>query len=216
MIGWSELIYGGMYCGKSDELMRRLKRARIAGKKYQLFKPKIDNRYSNSCVITHDINDKRKELCGILEDIKDNKKDVVFENIIKSLSLAIKATSVKDSNEILKKIDNDVKIVGIDEIQFFDKNIINVVDELKKRGKIVIMAGLDMYSSGEPWAITQYFACTSKYVDKLHAVCVDCGKDASYSFNIEDTSNNFNSNVVVGSKGKYIALCENCLSERKK
>ena len=219
MVGWLELICGSMYCGKSEELIRRLKRVKIAGQKYQLFKPSLDDRYGVNHVATHDNN----ELKITIEEILDlhfsggiNHREVLMEELIKQLPGSMEATIVANSNMILDLVKNDTLVIGIDEIQFFDSNIIIVVDELIKQGKRVITAGLDMYCSGIPFNSVDILACKAKYIDKLHAVCIDCGKDALYSFNINDYESNIKNVINVGSVGKYIALCENCRDIRLK
>ena len=219
MAGWSELIFGSMYCGKSEELIRRLKRAKFAQQNYQLFKPSIDNRYGETIVATHESNKTKKEIekifdIYVVENI--NKKELVKE-VSKRLEGAMEAIVVKDSSEILKNLNSQTEVVGIDEIQFFDTNLISVIEELKKKNIRVICAGLDMYASGEPFGeVISYLACTSKYVDKLHAVCIDCGDNAMYSYKTSDSESNKESKVDVGSVGKYIALCQNCVEKRNK
>lgn len=215
MMGWSELIFGSMYCGKSEELIRRLKRVKIAGQKYQLFKPAIDNRYGENIVATHENNEVKKKVEKILDiHIKGDEKTSIVEQVTEQLSGAMEASVVNNSQEILENTHDDTEVIGIDEAQFFDNNLLEVVEVLVKRGKRVILAGLDMYSSGEPWGIIPYLACKAKYVDKLHAVCVDCGKDAMLSYKVDNKEHNKKSNIDVGSTNKYIAVCENCGQKR--
>lgn len=217
MSGWSELIFGSMYCGKSEELIRRLKRVRIAGKTYQLFKPATDNRYDLQNVSTHEYSEVKRRMETILE-LHLNNGDVdpqgLAQELGKQLMGSMKAIVVNDSEELLKNIDDDADVIGIDEVQFFDEGLLSVVDELTLKGKRVIMAGLDMYSSGEPFGIVPILACKAKYVDKLHAVCVDCGKDAYISYKIDQSIGNKKSTVDVGSVGKYVALCQICSQQR--
>lgn len=213
-IGHLELIFGSMYCGKSEELIRRLKRAKIAGYKCQLFKPSMDDRYANNHIFTHDTHENKELVKKMIEDSIGKCSDEVINDIVTKLSNAMSAQSVKDSAEIMCLIEDDVEVVGIDEVQFFDDNLINVVKELISKGKIVIASGLDMYASGEPFGnVIPYLACIAKYIDKLHAVCLDCGNEAVYSHMLENTGNT-DSKVEIGSKGKYIALCESCRVER--
>lgn len=98
---------------------------------------------------------------------------------------------------------------------FFDEDLIAIIDELVLQGKRVIVSGLDMYASGEPWGIVPTLACKAKYVDKLHAVCVDCGEEAYLSYKTDNDQDNVTSKVDVGSVGKYIALCQSCVEKRK-
>lgn len=217
MIGWSELIFGSMYCGKSEELIRRLKRAKFAGQKYQLFKPERDDRYGKTRVATHENNDAKSKVEKILEiHVNSDIKKTIMNEVMTQMAGAMTAEVVNNSKEILDKVDSDTTVIGIDEVQFFDMELVQVVDELTKQGKRVIMAGLDMYATGEPWGVVPYLASKAKYVDKLHAVCVDCGKDAYISFNTDNSGANTTSQVVVGSVGKYVALCQDCANKRNK
>lgn len=198
---YSILIMGSMYSGKSEELKRIIKRSKIVGKKCQIFKPSVDDRYSDTQILTH-------ENAMIIDNINDNNiKDLVAD------IMGLSATSVSTSSQILELINDDTEVVGIDEVQFFDNNIINVIEELNRKNIRVVMSGLDMYASGEPFNITSQLACKCKYVEKLHAVCMDCKGEAMYSFNI--LNDNSKSVVDIGSKGKYIALCENCRDKRE-
>lgn len=203
---YSELIMGSMYSGKSEELKRRIKRYTIAGKNCVIFKPSLDDRYSKNSVLTHDA-------AKVLKQI-DNEtiKEIISEN------LGMVAFSVKDSNELLQKINeygSAINVVGIDEVQFFDDNIIQIIKKLNKRNIRVVMSALDLYASGEPLPITARLSCLSKYVDKLHAVCVDCGNEAAYSFKIDNNNDNHESKIDIGSEGKYVALCEKCREKRE-
>lgn len=181
--GHLEIICGSMYSGKSEELIRRIKRVNFANKKWQLFKPEKDDRYGSG-VTTHD-------------------KEYYLD-----------ATPVRNSLEILQNVDTDTEVVGIDEIQFFDSEILSVIETLTKNGKRVIGAGLDMYTSGEVFGEMGTLLAKAKYIDKFNAVCVDCGEDASHSFKID--GDNEHSNIDVGSTNKYVALCETCRDIRLK
>lgn len=175
-----EVICGSMYSGKSEELIRRIKRAIIANKKVQLFKPKLDNRYSDTAVVTHDG-------VGHESEIVDN------------------------AHHLISLVKEDTEVVGIDEIQFFDRAVVDVASQLTKRGIRVVVAGLDMYSTGEEFGPIGELMVKAKYVTKLHAVCVGCGDDAMYSHAIsENYETNSESQVKVGSVGDYIAVCEDC------
>ena len=213
-MGYSELIFGSMYSGKTEELIRRLKRYKLSGKQYQLFKPKIDNRYGKNIVSTHDAFEKKNEIQKIVQlYVKDvlNKNELV-NDLYGSLCNAIIAEVVSNSNDILEKLKEDTKVIGIDEVQFFDESILDVINELKKRDKIIIVTGLDMYATNEPFGnIVPMLACTSKYVTKLHAVCVDCGRTAYVSYKLTDENTH---KIDIGSHGKYIALCETCAEKR--
>lgn len=168
------VIWGSMYSGKTEELIRRIKRSVFANQKYQLFKPTKDDRYSKNEVKTH-------------------------------YGQGLQATVVKNSFELLDNVDLKTKIVGIDEGQFFDDDLIYVCQKLKQEYHIdVVVSGLDMNCFGKPYKLMSELAAISNECIKLKAVCVDCGKDAYVShILIEDTSGE-----VVGGSDTYIALCE--------
>lgn len=175
--GWIELICGSMFSGKTEELIRRLKRVEFAQQKLILFKPNIDNRYSESEVVSH-----------------------------KGSSL--KARVVDNSKDILKIWSNE-KVVAIDEIQFFDSDIVEVCNELAQNGVRVILAGLDMDYLGKPFGPIASLLCIAEYVTKVHAICVSCGNLAHYSHRITaDTGQ-----VLVGATEKYEPLCRSCYNK---
>ncbi len=175
--GWIELICGSMFSGKTEELIRRLKRVEFAQQKLILFKPNIDNRYSESEVVSH-----------------------------KGSSL--KARVVNNSKDILKIWSNE-KVVAIDEIQFFDSDIVEVCNELAQNGVRVILAGLDMDYLGKPFGPIASLLCIAEYVTKVHAICVSCGNLAHYSHRITaDTGQ-----VLVGATEKYEPLCRSCYNK---
>lgn len=168
------VCWGSMFSGKSEELLRQMKRAKIGGKKYQLFKPKKDDRYSNNEVVTH-------------------------------YGLGIKCNVVKDAKEILDIVDKDTYVIGIDEGQFFDDELIDVCQKLKREYHIdVVVSGLDMKFNGEPFEVMMKLAAISDKCNKYNAVCVECGKNAYISHRLVDDD----SDIIVGSDGVYIALCE--------
>ena len=216
LMGHSELIFGSMYAGKTEELIRRLKRYQLSGKQYQLFKPKVDNRYGDDIVTTHNYVEEKDKILKIIQLHIGNifNRAKLINDLYKSLGNAIIAEVVSKSMDILSLVKEDTNVVGIDEVQFFDEDIINVIDELKKQNKIVIITGLDMYASNKPFGnIVPYLACTSKYVTKLHAVCMDCGRDAYISYKLTNTPAD---KIDIGSYGKYIALCEQCAEKRER
>ncbi len=172
--GWIEVIAGSMFSGKTEELIRRLKRAKIANQKVEIFKPEIDSRYSEKEVISHDDN-------------------------------AIMSTPVSTSRNILL-LATDVEVVGIDEAQFFDISLADVCNDLANRGIRVIVAGLDMDFRGKPFGPIPALLATAEYVTKVHAICMQCGNLAQYSFR-KDTSDKI---VLIGEKNVYEPLCRNC------
>lgn len=218
MIGWSELIFGSMYCGKSEELIRRLKRVKLANQKYQLFKPAVDNRYDANHIATHAHQEVQRKVEHILElHLADGEEtpEQLITALTRQLCASLQASVVADAAELLAQVKPETTVVGIDEVQFFDAGLVAVVDTLVRQGKRVIMAGLDMYASGEPFGIVPQLACKAKYVDKLHAVCVDCGQDAYISYKLGSGETNRHSTLDVGGVGQYVALCQNCSHKRQ-
>lgn len=172
--GWIEVVCGSMFSGKTEELIRRLKRAKIAKQKVEIFKPAIDVRY-------HEI-------------------DIVSHN-----QTAIRSTPVHSSEEILL-MTSDCEVVGIDEAQFFDRGIVEVVNKLAENGKRVIIAGLDMDSRGMPFGPMPALMSIAEYVTKVHAICVVCGDIANYSY--RKVANE--QQVMLGESDSYEARCRKC------
>ena len=142
--GWIECICGSMFSGKSEELLRRIKRGVIAKQKVLLFKPSIDNRYDENRVSTHNGNS--------------------YDSI-----------SIEKSSDILNFVkDTKYDIIGIDEIQFFDNDIVKIINKLADDGIRVIVAGLDMDFKAEPFHPMPEIMAISEMVTKLHAVCNRC------------------------------------------
>ncbi len=147
--GWIEVICGSMFSGKTEELIRRLKRAQFAKQKVEIFKPAVDTRYDEEMVVSHDANE-------------------------------IRSTPVPAAANI-RLLANDVEVVGIDEAQFFDDEIVAVCNDLANRGIRVIVAGLDMDFKGNPFGPMPALMATAEYVTKVHAVCTTTGNLAHYS-----------------------------------
>ncbi|MEY4739682.1 MAG: hypothetical protein RLZZ05_1066, partial [Bacteroidota bacterium] len=141
--GWIEVVCGSMFSGKTEELIRRVKRAKIANMRVGIFKPSIDVRYHAGKIVSHDEN-------------------------------TINATPVKASKDILTQAEA-FNVVGIDEAQFFDAEIVDVCETLANAGKRVIVAGLDMDYTGNPFGPMPALLSVANYVTKLHAVCIKCG-----------------------------------------
>ncbi len=178
--GWIEIISGPMYCGKSEELIRRIRRVKIAKQNVGVFKPIIDNRYSKSDVVSHSGD-------------------------------SIQAIPVDHPEDILKRsLENDV--VAIDEVQFFSKEIIQVVEDLANQGKRVILAGLDRDFRGEPFGSMPELLARAEYVDKLHAICVICGNPATRTQRLIDgkAASYDGPIVMVGASEVYEARCRKC------
>lgn len=168
--GWIEVICGSMFSGKTEELIRRLKRAQIAKQKVEIFKPTVDNRYDDELVTSHDQNQ-------------------------------IRSTPVPAAANIPLLV-NDCEVVGIDEAQFFDDEIVQVCNDLANQGKRVIVAGLDMDFKGNPFGPMPALMATAEYVTKVHAVCTKTGNLAQYSFRKSPDD----SLVVLGEKEAYEPL----------
>ena len=169
-IGWIEVICGSMFSGKTEELIRRVKRAKLAKQKIKIFKPKKDIRYGKKKVTSHDLN-------------------------------SIKSKPVSKSSQILK-LSESFEVIGIDEAQFFDDEIVNVCNQLANSGKRVIVAGLDMDFKGNPFGPMPHLLAIAEYVTKVHAVCSKSGKMASYTHRIVDNDEL----ILLGDIKKYQAL----------
>ncbi|MFP9116561.1 thymidine kinase [Flavobacterium sp. RNTU_13] len=148
--GWIEVICGSMFSGKTEELIRRLKRAQFAKQKVEIFKPAIDTRYHDEMVVSHDSNE-------------------------------IRSTPV-ESAAMIRLLAQDCQVVGVDEAQFFDDEIVAVCNDLANNGIRVIVAGLDMDFKGNPFGPMPALMATAEYVTKVHAVCTRTGNLAHYSF----------------------------------
>jgi len=178
--GWIEVICGSMFSGKTEELIRRLKRSIIADQKVVVFKPKIDTRYSEEEVVSHD-------------------------------SHSINSIPVASSAEIIRKA-KGAEVVGVDEAQFFDEGLVDVVQELAGRGVRVIVAGLDMDYRGKPFGPMPTLMAIAEYVTKVHAICVRCGDLAHHSHRLSKSDNL----VELGEKDIYEPICRHCFNELNK
>jgi thymidine kinase len=179
--GCIEVIVGPMYSGKSEELIRRVRRAKIAKQKVQVFKHYIDKRYSEEEVVSH---------CGD----------------------RIEAIPVENTKEFLTYLEEDSNVVAIDEIQFFDETIVEVVELLASKGMRVICAGLDMDFRGEPFGSIPRLLAVAEVVDKITAICVVCGNQATRTQRLIDGKPAKYSDpvVLVGAKESYEARCRKC------
>ncbi len=173
--GWIEVITGSMFSGKSEELIRRLRRAKIARQKVQVFKPAIDARFSHSHIVSH--------------------SEMRHESL-----------TVESARELLERVEKGTEVVGIDEGQFFDNGLINVVNELARRGLRVIVAGLDQDYTGKPWEPMPQLLAIAEYITKTHAICVRCGQPANYSQRTFESEER----VAVGAANMYEARCRRC------
>ena len=179
--GLVEVITGSMFCGKTDEMIRRLRRAEIARQKVQVFKPAIDKRYKEDKVVSH-------------------------------AGSAFEAIPIDKANDILNTLESDTTVVAIDEAQFLDDKLIPLVNELADRGIRVIVSGLDLDFRAEPFGPMPTLMAQAERVDKLHAICIVCGDDASRSQRlINGEPAHYNDPIViVGAEELYEARCRNC------
>jgi len=178
--GWIEIITGSMFSGKTEELIRRMRRAEIAKQKTGIFKPKIDVRYSENHVVSHD-------------------------------SKSLLSTPVPEARDILE-LSKDLEVIGIDEAQFFENDIIEVCDYLANNGKRVIIAALDMDFTGKPFGPVPMLISIAEYVTKVHAICMHCGNLAHYSHRLSEAQKL----VVLGEKDIYEPLCRKCFNIARK
>ncbi|MEN1967617.1 thymidine kinase [Lentibacillus sp. N15] len=176
--GWVEVICGSMFSGKSEELIRRVRRATYGNLTVRVFKPAIDDRYGEKSIVSHD---------G---------------------SSAI-ARPISSSEEILENIDKDIDVIGIDEVQFFDRNIVAVIDELANNGIRVIVAGLDTNFRGEPFGPMPELMALSESVTKLNAICPICGSPASRTQRLIDgkPASYDDPTILVGASEAYEPRC---------
>jgi thymidine kinase len=179
--GWLEVITGPMYCGKSEELIRRLRRVKIAKQKVKVFKPVLDNRYSKKDVVSHSGD-------------------------------SIEAVPVDHPEEILERIDDNVDVVGIDEAQFFHEDLVEICENLADKGIRVILAGLDRDFRSEPFGPMPELMARAEYVDKLHAICIQCGEPASRTQRLIDGEPAAKDDpvILVGASEVYEARCRSC------
>jgi thymidine kinase len=173
--GWIEAVTGSMFSGKSEELIRRIRRAQIARQRVQLFKPRVDDRYDSGHIVSH-------------SDMK------------------MPSQVVASSQEILDRLDARTEVVGIDEGQFFDTALAGVVNTLADRGLRVIVAGLDQDYAGKPFEPMPQILAVAEYVDKILAICMQCGAPANRTQRLTASTDR----VVVGGSEEYEARCRRC------
>jgi thymidine kinase len=176
--GSIEVICGSMFSGKTDELIRRLVRAKIAKQKVQVFKPAIDVRYAAEKVTSH---------AGADFD----------------------AMPVEKAADILKRVDPSATVIGIDEAQFMDAEVVSVAQDLAEHGKRVLIAGLDLDFRGEPFGPMPLLMSMAERVDKLHAICMVCGDEASRTQRLVNgkPARYDDPVVIVGASEMYEARC---------
>jgi thymidine kinase len=178
--GWIEVVCGSMFSGKTEELIRRLNRAKIANLEVAIFKPSVDVRYDENEVVSHNQN-------------------------------SISSTPVSSSLNILLMCGN-ANVIGIDEAQFFDNELVFVCEKLAQQGVRVIVAGLDMDYLGKPFGPMPALMAIAEYVTKVHAICMVCGDIATHSFRKINNDNL----VMLGEHNTYEARCRFCFNEGMK
>lgn len=172
--GWIEVVTGCMFSGKTEELIRRLRRAQIARQNVIIFKPRIDTRYSADHIVSHDEQ-------SLPSRIIDNPTEI---------------------NELSR----NAQVIGIDEGQFFSKDLVTVCEQLAGAGKRVIVAGLDQDYKGKPFGPMPDLLAVAEYITKTLAICVVCGNPADRSQRITKQQEL----VVVGARDLYEARCRHC------
>lgn len=179
--GRIEVICGSMFSGKSEELIRRVRRAEIARLKAQIFKPSLDNRYGIGTVNSHD-------------------------------GRAAEAIAIERPEQILDHLDDETTVVAIDEAQFLHADLVDICRRLAAREIRVIVAGLDLDFRGEPFGPIPALIAQAEQVDKLHAICVVCGAEASRSQRLIDgrPANYDDPVILIGAQEKYEARCRHC------
>jgi len=180
--GWMEVIAGSMFSGKTEELLRRIRRATIARKRLQVFKSHLDDRYAGAWAVSS--HDRR-----------------VFD-----------AVPVDSSAQIVLRLDPMAQVIAIDEVQFLDAGIVEVASGLAERGRRVILAGIDTDFRGEPFGAMPHLMAVSEMVDKLHAICVLCGAPASRNQRLigGKPAPYESPTIMVGAADSYEARCRAC------
>ena len=180
--GWIEVISGVMFSGKTEELIRRVRRAVIARKKVQVFKSHLDARYAGIYnVTTHD-------------------------------GLTVEAEPVDSSFQVMHALRDGTEVVAVDEVQFLDEGIVEVADALANRGVRVVLAGTDVDFRGLPFGALPTLMCIAEVVDKLHAICVVCGGPATRNQRLIDGAPApwTSPTIMVGGRESYEARCRHC------
>jgi thymidine kinase len=178
-MGWIEVICGSMFSGKTEELIRRLKRAQIAKQKVQIFKPSLDKRYSEDHVTSHSL-------------------------------LKIEASNLGQIEEIWTCLDDNTRVIGIDEAQFFSSGLVEICQRIANRGLRVIVAGLDLDYRGEPFGSMPALMAVAESVTKMSAICTVCGGPASRSQRVSAAAPSGDDLVLLGAQEHYEARCRKC------
>src|ERR1051325_4066603 len=174
-LGWIEIICGSMFSGKSEELIRRLRRAQIARQRVQIFKPRMDDRFSEDHIVSHS-------------------------------EMKIKSQLVAQAREILDLVDGRTQVIGVDEGQFFDMDLVYVCNRLADMGKRVIVAGLDQDFRGKPFDPMPQLLSVAEYITKTLAICVRCGAPANRTQRLVENPER----LLLGAIDAYEARCRLC------
>jgi thymidine kinase len=177
--GWIEVICGSMFSGKSEELIRRLRRAQLAKLSVQIFKPEFDTRYSINHIMSHS-------------------------------EMKIDALAVKTASELFAKTLPTTNVLGIDEAQFFDNDLVEVCNTLANNGKRIIIAGLDQDYLGKPFEPMPQLLAIAEHITKTHAICMKCGGLANYSQRLSQNKER----VALGASDMYEARCRGCFDPK--
>lgn len=178
-VGWIETITGPMFSGKSEELIRRLRRAEIARQRVQVFKPVVDDRYAEDEIVSHS-------------------------------EMRLEAERVNRARHILERVDPRTQVVGVDEAQFFDDEVVEVVESLANSGKRVIVAGLDQDYLGRPFEPMPRLMALAEEITKTLAICMVCGNPANRTQRLVASEER----IVVGGSRAYEARCRQCFEPR--
>jgi len=178
-VGWVEVICGPMFSGKSEELIRRLRRARIARQGVQVFKPVIDDRYAEDEIVSHS-------------------------------EMRIQARRVHAARGILERVEAETQVIGIDEAQFFDRSLVEVVETLADDRRRVIVAGLDQDYLGRPFDPMPELLALAEAITKTLAICMVCGNPAGRTQRLVSSEER----IVVGGSRAYEARCRTCHEPR--
>lgn len=179
--GWIEVICGPMFSGKSEELIRRLRRAQIGKRRVQIFKPLLDQRFSEDYIVSHS-------------------------------EQRLPSEVISNSKEVWERVDGRTEVIGIDEVQFLDAGIVDVIGKLADMGKQVIVAGLDQDYLGNPFEPVPTLLALAEYITKTLAVCVRCGNPANHTQRLIASEER----IVVGAGGVYEARCRRCFEPQPK
>ena len=178
-VGWIEVIAGCMFSGKTEEVIRRIRRAQIARQSVVILKPRIDTRYSPDHIVSHS-------------------------------EAKLPSTLVENSSDV-QRLAADAQVVGIDEAQFFDPGLVDVVERLADSGKRVIIAGLDQDYRGKPFEPMPQLLAVAEYITKTLAICMRCGNPADRTQRLTGSDQR----VLVGAREAYEARCRKCFEPPK-